>query len=154
LCVQQVVFLGECVEEVDVQPPIHTVDLSSLLTEIEHHRQEHQPHAASSFNQASWLHLIIFFIAIGIFWGIVVLLVLLSLAHFISQQVLASSTMQFRPVSPEGMRTSSPSFRPASPADMSSSPVQNSCNSARNSELGAWNPQFTQYEQCLHFFRE
>jgi hypothetical protein len=53
-----------------VQPPIHTVDLSSLITEIEHHRQEHQPHdAASSFNQASWLHLIMFFIAIGIFLG-------------------------------------------------------------------------------------
>jgi hypothetical protein len=52
------------------------------------------------------------------------------------------------------MKSSSPSFRPVSPADMSSSPALTSFNSARNAELGVRNPQFTQFEHCLQFFRE
>ncbi len=57
---RQVVFLGNCVEEADTLPPIHTFDLSCILSVVDSHRNQVQHSGTRPFNKGVSLLLLVF----------------------------------------------------------------------------------------------
>ena len=67
-------------EEADSLPPIHTVDLSSLISAIENRRKQlHEPRSSSPIGQVS-------FLCHTIAWLLLSLLLLRPLIHAVSGQ--------------------------------------------------------------------